>query len=235
MVSMVRRSALQTIAAAALGFAAIMCSAAAPSAAASYTLHFTGTVTDTAGAFSALGILAGDPLSGSLTISPINTDSFTTELGVGVRNVFLQGPFSTTFNINVSNPGNADIDLTNMKGGGQVWSTHQTAVIVNNSLVFDLAARNATLLLSYFTQGSGTPLTSLAGLPTSSAGLIALLGGHMPSAFGQFQYGSVANEIDFDVAFAPTPIPATLPLFGAALGGLGLVGWRRRHRISNPV
>jgi len=29
---------------------------------------------------------------------------------------------------------------------------------------------------------------------------------------------------------ATTPIPASLPLFMSAIGGLGLIGWRRRHR-----
>ncbi len=28
---------------------------------------------------------------------------------------------------------------------------------------------------------------------------------------------------------APVPIPAALPLFGAALAGLGIVGWRKRN------
>jgi hypothetical protein len=33
-------------------------------------------------------------------------------------------------------------------------------------------------------------------------------------------------------AVAATPIPAALPLFVSALGGLGLVGWRRKRRAA---
>jgi hypothetical protein len=33
-------------------------------------------------------------------------------------------------------------------------------------------------------------------------------------------------------AVATTPIPAALPLFGAAIGGLGLLGWRRRKTAA---
>ena len=29
-----------------------------------------------------------------------------------------------------------------------------------------------------------------------------------------------------------TPLPATLPLFGTGLGGLGLLGWRRKRKAS---
>jgi hypothetical protein len=33
-------------------------------------------------------------------------------------------------------------------------------------------------------------------------------------------------------AIAPTPIPATLPLFATGLGGLGLLGWRRKRKAQ---
>ena len=29
-----------------------------------------------------------------------------------------------------------------------------------------------------------------------------------------------------------TPLPAALPLFGAGLGGLGLLGWRRKRKVA---
>jgi hypothetical protein len=34
---------------------------------------------------------------------------------------------------------------------------------------------------------------------------------------------------------AQTPIPAALPLFASALGGLGLFGWRRRQAGSQAA
>ena len=40
---------------------------------------------------------------------------------------------------------------------------------------------------------------------------------------------SVSYILRFTAAVAPTPIPATLPLFAAALTGLGFCGWRKRR------
>lgn len=36
-------------------------------------------------------------------------------------------------------------------------------------------------------------------------------------------------------AIASTPIPAALPLFGAALGGLGFAAWRRRRSLGTAA
>jgi hypothetical protein len=60
--------------------------------------------------------------------------------------------------------------------------------------------------------------------------MIALFGGTSPRAYGNFNlhgFGSVFFDITFS-ATAVTPIPAALPLFVSALGGLGLLNWRRR-------
>lgn len=40
--------------------------------------------------------------------------------------------------------------------------------------------------------------------------------------------GGVGPDIDFRVTAAPIPVPAALPLLGAALGGLGWIGHRRK-------
>jgi hypothetical protein len=37
------------------------------------------------------------------------------------------------------------------------------------------------------------------------------------------------------VALAATPIPAALPLFGAALASIGFVGWRRKKQTAKPA
>jgi hypothetical protein len=34
----------------------------------------------------------------------------------------------------------------------------------------------------------------------------------------------------FDVTTATTPLPAALPLFATGIGGLGLLGWRRKRK-----
>jgi hypothetical protein len=35
-----------------------------------------------------------------------------------------------------------------------------------------------------------------------------------------------------DATVGNTPIPATLPLFATGLGGLGLLGWRRKRKAQ---
>ncbi|WP_395017625.1 hypothetical protein [Dongia sp.] len=58
--------------------------------------------------------------------------------------------------------------------------------------------------------------------------------------FAQFLYSISGTTDAFTTSFglvyvtsvATTPIPAALPLFAAALGGLGLVGWRRRKSAA---
>ena len=43
------------------------------------------------------------------------------------------------------------------------------------------------------------------------------------------------STIDFDpltLQLTQTPIPATLPLFATGLGGLGLLGWRRKRKAE---
>jgi len=55
--------------------------------------------------------------------------------------------------------------------------------------------------------------------------------------FGMLEYASAADKTRFfrsytgavHVDVSATPIPATLPLFASALGGIGLIGWRRRR------
>jgi hypothetical protein len=61
------------------------------------------------------------------------------------------------------------------------------------------------------------------------------------SGYGHFSDGANASTADYALdgrvgsflvkttPVAATPIPAALPLFAAALGGLGLVGWRRNQ------
>ena len=38
--------------------------------------------------------------------------------------------------------------------------------------------------------------------------------------------------VDFSVGPAITPTPAALPLFATGLGGLGLLGWRRKRKAQ---
>jgi hypothetical protein len=74
-------------------------------------------------------------------------------------------------------------------------------------------------------------LTSLTALPTTPAGLIALLGSTFGSSLGGYSvlgFGTVSFAVTFSPAVATTPIPAALPLFGSGLVMLGFVGMKRR-------
>jgi hypothetical protein len=51
---------------------------------------------------------------------------------------------------------------------------------------------------------------------------------------------SNGNGFQFDYAFGTvpntaTPLPATLPLFAAGLGALGLLGWRRKRKNATAI
>jgi hypothetical protein len=41
------------------------------------------------------------------------------------------------------------------------------------------------------------------------------------------------SDITIDVT--ATPLPAALPLFATGLGGLGLLGWRRKRKLPTNV
>jgi hypothetical protein len=45
---------------------------------------------------------------------------------------------------------------------------------------------------------------------------------------------SITPDISFDLTKGPsaTPLPATLPLFVSGLGGLGLLGWRKKRKTA---
>jgi hypothetical protein len=219
------KTALRAIGAAALSFAAILFAAATPSAASSYTLNFTGTVSSTTGLFLAVGIANGDTVSGSVTFDPVNTNSATTSAFV---NNFGQSVSSFTFHLShLSDPG-LNFDNTDT-GNGQIASSQ-----IGGFAGLDLSGQSAasTLNLRFRTDGSIAPLASLAALPTDPSAILAMLGGASPSALGLYEMFGF-GRVNFDVAFSPlvaaTPIPAALPLFASALGGLGFIGWRRRQ------
>lgn len=206
-----------------MGFVAILFANATPSAAASYTLNFTGTVTGTTGIFTTLGIAGADPVSGSITFDPFNDSSYIGSPPVATS--FAQSAASFTFHVN--HPGGLDFSNTDA-GTGEVQSSNFG---VAQQLILFAAGAVSSLDLNFTTLGPGAALSSLAALPTTSGELLSLLGGTAVSYSGLYQiptYGTVNFAVAFSPAVATTPIPAALPLFGSGLMMLGFVAMKRR-------
>jgi hypothetical protein len=89
-------------------------------------------------------------------------------------------------------------------------------------------ARPSTYI--HFEDPTATMLNSLA-IPTDLASLLSLSDGYFQLLFtgSGFDELVINGTITSAVAITQTPIPAALPLFAAALGGLGFMGWKRRR------
>lgn len=90
------------------------------------------------------------------------------------------------------------------------------------------AAGTGTLGYSGFPGGTRDSIYSLTvtGL-TNSSGVLAVLFQDLSNQNRSDEYYGIDN-VTVQGTLAPAPIPAALPLFASALGGLGFVGWRRR-------
>lgn len=193
-----------------------------PSSAASYSLAFAGTVTDSTGVFPLLGIAPGDPVSGTIAIDPLDEVA---DFGLFGSFEFEQAVVAYTFQV-AHSP--AFLPFSD-SGSGSIDTVRPPAPL-SHSIHFNASSFLTAILLSFGTDNVALPaISSLTGLPNTPQGLLSLLGGANPRASGVFSLGGGASHIYFDVALtAVTPIPAALPLFAAALGGLGFIGWRRR-------
>ena len=222
----VGRGGLCAAGAALLAFTALLVGASTPSAASSYTLAYTGTVTLADGAFQALGAVAGDSVSGTMTIDPLNESPDTLDPAI---TIFNQSAIAFTFHL--IHPGGLDLALGNSVSG----FISNLDFPGTNELTFAASDPDYYLALSFQNNGAAAPLSSLSGLPNTPSALMAMLVGTSPLAIGSFVISSF-GRVDFDIAYtATTPIPATLPLFVSALGGLGFIGWRRRKADSSTA
>jgi len=115
-----------------------------------------------------------------------------------------------------------------------------------------IGAANVSGLFDFFSfEGFSnyTMAINLSSTPVNTAAIAdhIVIGGFVPASPGLFSLdlaagnyvlsltggrGIYAGTIAFAAAttVATTPIPAALPLFAAALSGLGFVGWRRKQR-----
>ncbi|GAB2179140.1 hypothetical protein [Dongia sp. agr-C8] len=223
MISILRKP--RAVGAALLAFAALLFAAPAPSAASTYTLAYSGQVTSATGMFNILGVTAGDAVAGTVGLE--NVDFFSPFVSPAViSNTFSQFPMPTQFQVShgaskytFDNPGAGNI-ISQLLGG------------TSSSLSLTALGPVTKLSLFYETLTPNAPLFSLAGL-TDWGQVPGLLSGSIANLFGSFEVtdlGKVTFSINLAATpVAATPIPAALPLFASALGGLGFFGWRRRR------
>jgi len=224
MISILSKLRRRAVGAALAAFVALLFAAPSPSAAATYTLTYSGAVTAATGLFSTFGVTPGDAVSGSVGLP--NTDFFTdTSSAFVLSNTFSQFPMPNQFQ--VSHAGSTySFDIA---GIGSVVSQ----LLNDGTSTLGLTANGPAtrLTLFYATATANVPLQSLAGL-TDWGQVPGLLSGSIANLFGRYEVTDLGS-VNFSINLAPapvatTPIPAALPLFLSALGGLGFFGWRRR-------
>ena len=147
--------------------------------------------------------------------------------------------------------GNGFVDLTGVGDTIPHGILNQTiSTIVGQQYTFSIfETQDFTSAVGFTVSANGVPLT-LSGTPglwVDSTGLTATYG-QMTGTFnatntsttisiGSIRFGSQVFMIGLDDVsvtgpVANTPLPAALPLFAAGLGGLGLLGWRRKRKVA---
>jgi hypothetical protein len=113
-------------------------------------------------------------------------------------------------------------------GSGQTQGSFQLGSLGENDFLVSTGTLNflGTYQFTGADKATGTStLTKTAGLATFAAiGATGDIFVETPD-----DRGSVSRKAGTWTMVAPVPIPAALPLFGAALAGLGIVGWRKRN------
>ena len=140
-------------------------------------------------------------------------------LGGGGSGSMLTNQFQNFLNLNCSSGCVGGTDLYRYSGPG---TPSNTAYAAGAYLSFD----GGTTPTAYFnTTGRGD-----AGDFQTSPCLIQSWQVCAPA--DNFVVGSVEYQMLESLGYNPTPVPAALPLFATGLGGLGLLGWRRKRKAS---
>lgn len=154
------------------------------------------------------GVLA--PADKFITLSQtIAVDPSTTYSTGYFAGVFANNPNDGPFGFGNStvNPGLVDIKIN----GVSIAPTFP--LFINNAFVE---------VLGSFTTGAGqTSLTVLFSASASGTGTVGL-------SLDDFFFTAEASN-------TATPLPAALPLFASGIGGLGLLGWRRKKKAALAV
>jgi hypothetical protein len=163
-----------------------------------------------------------------LSLSPANAASFTYAVDYTISGVTVTG--SITTNCDLCTITTSDVTAWNFSVPTLPLSISGTAPI---SALGDLSVSPAAITFTpstNFTEFSGSAgcvvfdLLNCGGIPD-------------PGVFGaentsNFFLITEVSTADVTIATAATPLPAALPLFATGLGGLGLLGWRRKRKAQ---
>jgi hypothetical protein len=163
-------------------------------------------------------------------------------------------PFTNPTELNMtSSSGLHPLNVTSI--GGEAYLSNQQNVITD-TLHMAPAADVRALGFDYFVGNPGALAGTVTGLvsvngtleaSTTNSGnspltAVAFFGMISDSPIASIVYARIAtgsftpNQIEFiksiSFATATTPLPAALPLFISALGGIGFVGWRRKRAAA---
>ena len=144
---------------------------------------------------------------------------------------------------------NAGCTVTSEQGGGTGIPTFGASAFPVNINIYDDAAKTMlsdtfSLSVQDFSGIGGTPNTVVATF--ISEAVSALSGGTVISLLETGAIQDLGTMTFVDASGAPidalqyqfvsnelaTPLPAALPLFATGLGGLGLLGWRKKRKAA---
>jgi hypothetical protein len=79
---------------------------------------------------------------------------------------------------------------------------------------------------------SGNPLSDSATYDGATLASLGLTPGTYTWTWLDSSGLNTAGSFEIDVLAPTTPLPAALPLFATGIGGLGLLGWRRKRKTQ---
>jgi hypothetical protein len=140
---------------------------------------------------------------------------------------FVLGRFSVTLEPGVRSEGAATLDFSQLPLDSPLayfYGAEKKELVVGGAAggATGLSGNDFALHIEDFDPNA------LLSSPPSFFALEASSGGTTYNSF----HGSVHVALAAATQVATTPIPAALPLFASAIGGLGFVGWRRRKSTA---
>ena len=175
-------------------------------------------------------------LDNTLTIDGIGVVAQGFNTNSGEVNAFLDahsgGPgglgvcSSTSCTSGVSGASTGDDNVSGTGGGEWLKLIFDTSVIFDPT-AFEFRAGNHSLLTGTLDINDITATIVAGALSAPTAALIASLTGTMHTfTFTEDQFYLTSATV------SAVPLPAALPLFGGALGLMGLLGWRRKRMAT---